>query len=172
MYPRSTPTNVVPRHGSNQFAHIGINSWSTTPTPARFPGPAQSKSSAMPSDQSVWLEDCQGLDASWPEPIEPDPEYALAGVKAVPFIIAIGHHCQLLAQGKHLEMKRGAAPQEVDQGCEQRNKYRFHAGNATHRQPELSMKSTRTGFLVGTGSSPASGTSKYPPAEPRVSLLY
>ena len=22
----STPTNVVPRHGSNQFAHIGINS--------------------------------------------------------------------------------------------------------------------------------------------------
>ena len=66
MYPRSTPTNVVPRHGSNQFPHIGINGWSTTPTPARFPGPVQSKPLAMPSDQSVWLEDCQSPKAVGP----------------------------------------------------------------------------------------------------------
>ena len=49
----STPTYVVPRHGPNQFAHIGIDSWSTTLTPARFPGPVKSKSFSMPSDQSV-----------------------------------------------------------------------------------------------------------------------
>jgi hypothetical protein len=51
-------------------------------------------------------------------------------VKAVPFVIAASHHCQLLAQGKHLEMERGSAPQEVGQGGEQRSKYRFHTGNA------------------------------------------
>jgi hypothetical protein len=72
-------------------------------------------------------------------------------VKAVPFVFAIGHHCQLLAQGKHLEMERGSAPQEVDQGGKQRNKYRFHTGNATWAPTEKSTKSMSTEFLVGTG---------------------
>ena len=62
----STPTNVVPRHGPNQFADIVIDSWSTTPRPARFPGPVQRKALAMPTDQSVWLEDCQCLKAGGP----------------------------------------------------------------------------------------------------------
>jgi len=66
-------------------------------------------------------------------------------------VIAAGQHCQLLAQGKHLELERGPAPQEVDQGGEQRNKYRFHAGNATWPLTEKSTKSMSTGFLVGTG---------------------
>jgi hypothetical protein len=52
-------------------------------------------------------------------------------VKAVPFVIAARHHCQLLAQGKYLEMERGPAPKKVHQGCEKRNKYRFHTRNAT-----------------------------------------
>ena len=121
MYSRSTPANVAPRHGPNQFANIGIDSWSTTPTPAGFPGPVQPKSLSMPSDQSVWLEDCQCPKAIWPETIEPNPEYSLAGSKAVPSVIAVGHHCQLLTQGKDLQMERGSAPQEIDQGGEQRN---------------------------------------------------
>jgi len=54
-----------------------------------------------------------------------------AGIRAVPSVIAVGHRGQLLAQGQDLEMERGPAPQEVDQGREQGNKYRFHAGNAT-----------------------------------------
>jgi hypothetical protein len=69
----------------------------------------------------------------------------------VPFVIAAGHHCQLLAQGQHLEMERGPAPQEVDQGGEQRKKYRFHAGNATWAPTEKSIKSGSTEFLVGAG---------------------
>jgi hypothetical protein len=52
-------------------------------------------------------------------------------VKAVPFVIAASHHCQLLAQRKHLEMERGPAPQEVDQGGKYKNEYRFHTGKAT-----------------------------------------
>jgi hypothetical protein len=72
-------------------------------------------------------------------------------VKAVPFVIAASHHCQLLAQGKHLEMERGSAPQEVHQGGEQRDKYRFHTGNATWAPTEKSTKSMGTEFLVGTG---------------------
>jgi hypothetical protein len=64
--------------------------------------------------------------------------------------IAAGHQCQLLAQGKHLEMERSSTPQEVDQGGEQRNKYRFHAGNATWAPTEKSKKSISMEFLVGT----------------------
>jgi hypothetical protein len=48
------------------------------------------------------------------------------------------------------EKSRGPAPQEVDQGGEQRNKYRFHAGNATWAPTEKSKKSMGTEFLVGT----------------------
>jgi hypothetical protein len=62
----------------------------------------------------------------------------------------------LLAQGKHLEMKRSPAPQEVDQGGEQRNKYRFHTGNATWAPTEKSTKSMCIEFLVGTASGNAS----------------
>jgi hypothetical protein len=69
----------------------------------------------------------------------------------VPFVIAVGHHCQLLAQGKHLEMERSPASQEVDQGGEQRNEYCFHSGNATRAQTEKSTKSMGMEFLVGTG---------------------
>ena len=47
-------------------------------------------------------------------------------------------------------MERGPAPQEVDQGGEQRNKYRFHTGNATWAPTEKSTKSMSTEFLVGT----------------------
>jgi hypothetical protein len=75
-------------------------------------------------------------------------------VKAVPFVIAASHHCQLLAQGKHLEMERGSAPQEVHQGGEQRDKYRFHNGNATWAATEKSTKSMSKVFLVGTGRLP------------------
>jgi hypothetical protein len=66
----------------------------------------------------------------------------------VPFVIAVGHHGQLLAQGKYLEMKRGLAPQEVGQGGEQRNKYRFHTGNATWTPTEKLSKSMSTRFCV------------------------
>ncbi len=68
----------------------------------------------------------------------------------MPSVIAVGHHCQLLAQGKHLEMERGPAPQEVGQGGEQRNEYCFHSGNATRAQTEKPTKSISTVFLVGT----------------------
>jgi len=66
-------------------------------------------------------------------------------------VFAASNHCQLLAQGKHLEMERSQAPQEVDQGSEKRNKYRFHAGNATWAPTEKSTKSMSMEFLVGTG---------------------
>jgi len=56
----------------------------------------------------------------------------------------------LLAQGKHLEMERDPATQEVGQGGEQRSKYRFHTGNATWAPTEKSTKSMSTAFLVGT----------------------
>jgi hypothetical protein len=70
-------------------------------------------------------------------------------VKAVPFVIAASHHCQLLAQRKHLEMERGPAPQEVDQGGKYKNEYRFHTGKATWAPTEKSIKSMSTEFLVG-----------------------
>ena len=49
-------------------------------------------------------------------------------------------------------MERSPASQEVDQGGEQRNKYRFHTGNATRAQTEKSTKSMGMEFLVGTGA--------------------
>jgi len=106
----------------------------------------------MPSDQSIWLEECQRLKAGGSWTVKPNPEYTLVGAKAVPLVIAVGYPCQLLAQGKHLEMERGPAPQEVGQGGEQRNEYCFHSGNATWAQTEKSTKSMSTEFLVGTAT--------------------
>jgi hypothetical protein len=55
-------------------------------------------------------------------------------------------------QGKHLEMERDPATQEVGQGGEQRSKYRFNTGNAAWAPTEKSTKSTSMEFLLGTGS--------------------
>lgn len=70
----------------------------------------------------------------------------------MPFVIAVGHHSQLLALGKYLEVERSPAPQEVHQGCEQRNKYCFHTGKATWSLSEKSRKSWSTELLAGTGN--------------------
>jgi len=73
-------------------------------------------------------------------------------MKADSFPIAVGNYCQLVAQGKHLELERGSAPQEISQCRAEGDKDSFHTGYATRPQSETSRKSTRTGFLVGTGS--------------------
>ena len=93
--------------------------------------------------------------------MEPNPEYTLAGTKAESLVIAASNHCQLLAQGKHLEMEQGSATQEVHQGGEQRNKYRFHTGKATWAPTEKSTKSMSTEFLVGTSCIQASSVGYY-----------
>jgi hypothetical protein len=49
-------------------------------------------------------------------------------------------------------MERDPTPREVGQGGEQRNKYRFHTGNATWASTEKSIKSGSKEFLVGTGT--------------------
>jgi hypothetical protein len=54
-----------------------------------------------------------------------------AGWKPVPSGFAVSYHCQLLAQGKHLEMELKPVPQEVYQDGKQSDNYRVHTGNAT-----------------------------------------
>jgi hypothetical protein len=86
-------------------------------------------------------------------PIEvqrPNPKNTFALTKTDSFPVAVGNQRQLLAQGKHLKLERSSTPQEIHQGCEERDNYSFHTGNATCHQAEKSRKSTRTGFLVGT----------------------
>jgi len=100
------------------------------------------------SNQSVWVKDCQRLKAINGKD---KPRIYARWFESGAVFIAVGYHCQLLAQGKHLKVKQSPAPKKVNQGCEEGNKYRFHAASATRRQPELSMKSARTEFLLGTG---------------------
>ena len=76
-------------------------------------------------------------------------------MKTESFPIAVGNQRQLLTQGKYLELQRSSTPQEVRQGCEKRENYSFHTGNATCHRVEKSRKSIRTGYLVGT---PTCGT--------------
>jgi len=71
-------------------------------------------------------------------------------MKTESFPVAIGDQRQLLTQSKHLELERSSTPQEIQQGCEERDNYSFHTGNATRHRSEKSRKSTRTEFLVGT----------------------
>jgi hypothetical protein len=105
----------------------------------------------MPTNQCVWrpalrLEDCQRQEAERPWPVKPNPEYTLAGVKAMPFVIAIGHPIQLVAQGKRLDIERSPAPQEVNLGGEQKNEYCFHTGNATWVLREKSTNQSLQSF--------------------------
>ena len=143
--------NVVPCHRSDQLSHIGINSRATTLVWARFPDPVQLKSFLMPSDQCIRLEDLQCLQELGPQTIEPNPKNTFALLKAESFPITVGDQRQLLTQSKHLELKRSSTPQEIHQGCEERDNYCFHTGNATCHRSEKSRKSTCTEFLVGPG---------------------
>jgi hypothetical protein len=70
--------------------------------------------------------------------------------KAESFAIAAGYHCQLLAQGKHLELEQSSTPQKIHQGCEEWASYSFHTGNAFRHRSGKSRRSTRTELLVGT----------------------
>ena len=73
-------------------------------------------------------------------------------MKPESFLIAFGNQRQLLTQGKYFELERSSTPQEIHQGCDERDNYSFHTGNATRLQAEMSRISTSTEFLVGTGN--------------------
>jgi hypothetical protein len=51
----------------------------------------------------------QGLETARPEPVEPDPEQAVAGAKTQPAWAQESEYAQLMAEGDDLQFQRGSA---------------------------------------------------------------
>ena len=100
----AAPADVVSRHRSDQFAHLGCDGWSPAYPAAGLPGPVQSKALAMPAHQGVQFEDLQCLQAVRPQAVEPDPEQPLTPVKSESFAWCLVYHGQLLAERQDFEM--------------------------------------------------------------------
>ncbi len=69
----------------------------------------------MPADNCIWLENHQGLQATRPQPLEPDPEYTFALTEPQPLTITVGNQGQLLAQRQDLKVQGSPAAKNFAQ---------------------------------------------------------
>ena len=152
MNARGTPANVFSGHAPNELTDFRWDRPATTPpVVARFLGPKQAKTLAVPTHQGVGLEDVQSLETTRPDAVQPDPAQALASTQTHSFAISLSDHGQLLPKREDFHVEHGAASEDTAQRSEQRAENgRQHRKHANAGGPKKSTETTGTGFLVGT----------------------
>lgn len=104
--PRCAPGRVVPGHGSNEVADLGVGL-----RPARgatgFPAPVPAESPAVPANNCLRLDDYEGGAPAGPDPAQAGPEPAVGGLDPGPLGLALQYR-ELLSQGEVFRGQGGA----------------------------------------------------------------
>ncbi len=120
MNSRRAPAHIVSGHGADELTNFSGDPRSTVAAPSRLPGPIQSKSLSVPSDQCIRLENYKCLETAGPDTVEPDPEEALTPSKPDPFALPVVQDRQLLAESEDFEVQNCPATDQDCECCEQR----------------------------------------------------
>ena len=101
MNSRSTPRGILVRHAADEGSNLGIELWPARALCTRSKAPEQTKASTMPGDDSLWLNNNQGIAPRRSEPTEQNPKYAILDLQSRARIFSL-EHAQLLAESKDL----------------------------------------------------------------------
>jgi len=129
--------------------------------PTTFPLPEESKSSSMPGDDGIRLDEQEALAPLRPEAGEDDSQKPVECLKPEPFLIGSLQDNELVAESQDFHLQGGSRSQR---GCKP-GEYRFqqiaHGSGRYQRGIAGSMICIATGFLAGTAdqwmSLPGSG---------------
>jgi hypothetical protein len=112
--PRRAPARVRLRHRANQTTDVGRHGRSPHAA-AALPSPPQPEASSAPGDDRLRLDEDERRPPSRPDAQEHDPEPTVRVREAQPPRPGALQHLQLMPQGQHFELKRGARTRPCSQ---------------------------------------------------------
>ncbi len=108
--PRRAPQRVLLAHARDQLADVRRNRRPAGAAGARFPSPVPAKTFPVPADDCLRLHDDEGVQATGPQTIEPDPEFLVERCERGSRLPLSPQDRHLMAEGKDLELKLGSGP--------------------------------------------------------------
>jgi hypothetical protein len=91
-----------------------------------FPTPEPPKTSAVPANDGLRFDDDDGIHATGPQAIEPDPEEPVDPAQPGPGRPFALEHQELMAKGNEFELQRGPVSKAWEDGGEQQREDRRH----------------------------------------------
>ena len=107
MDPGRAPEGIGQAHVADQLAYFERDLWPAAAR-SRFPSPEQTKTSTMPPDDGLRLDDRQGVHDAWRNPIEAGKNQTIEIIEGEPLRRFSSQHIELVAQRHDLRLKRGS----------------------------------------------------------------
>ncbi len=123
---RGAPQRVLPAHSPDQIPHLRGHRRASPPSRSGFPTPEQPKTLAVPANYGLRFDDDDGVHATGPQAIEPDPEEPVDPGQPGPGRPYALEHRQLMAKGNEFELQRGPVSKAREDGGEQQREDRMH----------------------------------------------
>jgi hypothetical protein len=146
-------TAGYPAKSSNQFSRIrnplGRRRRSLANCPDRWL-PAEPEAPSVPSDDLLKLHDDERRSPSGPNAGESHPEPTVRFREPQPPRPRALQHLQLVPQGQHFELERGARTRPCSEGQEERGEHRRHRPEAYPSSAATSTDATRTDVSAAT----------------------
>ncbi len=108
--PRRAPQRVLLADARDQLADVRRDRRPPGAAGARFPSPVPAKTFPVPADDGLRLHDDEGVQATRPQTIEPDPECPIERCEWGSRLSLSPQDRHLMAKGQDLELKLGAGP--------------------------------------------------------------
>ncbi len=102
---RRSPERVLPAHPAYQVSNLLGGPWPSPPSRSGFPSPEQPKASSVPANDSLRLDDDDGIQATGPQPIDPHPEEAVGIGQSEARGLPSFEYDQLMAEREHFELE-------------------------------------------------------------------
>ena len=116
-----------------------------------FPAPERAKSSPMPADHRLRLDNRQGIQGAGRQAIQPHKEQPISVAEDQPFRSFPSQHVELVAQGDDFRLQISPRSEEI---C---NRAPDQSENVDHRpkaSPNIGPLASRIRFAVGTAVNP------------------
>src|SRR3954451_19822018 len=148
MDARSAPERICQAHLADQLPnferHLG-----PADSSSRFPAPEHAKTSAMPAQNRLRLDDREGIQNTRRDPIQAYENQAIEAAQDRPLRRPSVQYIQLMAQGQVLCPKRCSRPEQPDEHPPDQIEQVPHAPFMAR----FEFRAKRTGFTTATGAS-------------------
>src|SRR5204863_4090707 len=84
-------------------------------SPTRFPAPERAEARSMPADNGLRLDDRDGIQDAWCDPIQADEDQTIEIAEDRTFARASTQHIQLMTQSQILRLNRGSRPKQPEE---------------------------------------------------------
>ena len=104
VQPRCSPQDIGSTHVANQLPNLLRNPGSTNPSPTTLPFPVEPKSSSIPGDDRIRLDEQEAVTPFGPEAGKKDPQNPIRCPEPKPFLICSLQDNELVAESQDFHL--------------------------------------------------------------------